>query len=52
MKFQLRVEAFNLFNNVNFQNNFQLAGINTTTFGQITAAYPSRIVQVAARFEF
>jgi hypothetical protein len=52
MKLQFRMEAFNVFNNTNFQNNFQLANINTTTFGQIVAAYPSRVVQLALRFEF
>ena len=51
-KLQLRMEAFNVFNNVNFQNNTQFAGITATTFGQITSAAPSRIVQFAARFEF
>jgi len=52
MKLQFRMEAFNLFNNTNFQNNFQLANIGGTTFGQIIAAYPSRVMQVALRFEF
>jgi len=52
MKLQFRMEAFNLFNNTNFQNNFQLANIGGTTFGQIVAAYPSRVVQLALRFEF
>ena len=51
-KLQLRMEAFNAFNNVNFQNNFQLAAITSTSFGQITSASASRVVQFAARFEF
>ncbi|HEY8562221.1 MAG TPA: carboxypeptidase-like regulatory domain-containing protein [Pyrinomonadaceae bacterium] len=52
MRVQLRAEAFNLFNNVNFFNNTQLANINSTTFGQITSAGDPRIFQFAARFEF
>ena len=51
-RLQLRVEAFNLLNNVNFFNNTQLASINSSTFGQITSAGAARTVQFAARFEF
>jgi len=51
-KLQFRFEAFNVFNNVNFQNNTQLASINSTSFGQITSAAASRIVQLGLRFEF
>jgi Carboxypeptidase regulatory-like domain/TonB dependent receptor len=52
MRIQLRMEAFNLFNNVNFFNNTQFANINSTTFGRITSAGAARQVQFAARFEF
>ena len=52
MRVQLRAEAFNVFNTVNFFNNTQLANINSTAFGQITQAADSRIFQFAARFEF
>jgi len=52
MKLQVRMEAFNAFNNVNFQNNTQFASITSTTFGQITSTSAARIVQFAARFEF
>lgn len=51
-RFQIRVEAFNLFNNVVFFNNTQLANINSTTFGQITSAGAARTIQFAGRFEF
>lgn len=51
-RLQLRMEAFNVFNNVNFQNNTQFANINSTSFGQITSAAAARQVQFAARFEF
>lgn len=52
MRLQFRVEAFNLLNNVNFVQNTQIANINSTTFGQITAAYGPREMQFAFRFEF
>ncbi len=52
MRVQLRAEAFNVFNSVNFFNNTQLANVNSTVFGQITQAADPRILQFAARFEF
>ena len=52
LRIQLRVEAFNLLNNVNFVQNTQLANINSTTFGQITSAFGPRQIQWAARFEW
>ncbi len=52
LRVQLRAEAFNLFNTVNFINNTQFAGINSQTFGQITSAGAPRQIQFAARFEF
>jgi hypothetical protein len=51
-RLQLRMEAFNLFNNVNFINNTQLQNITSTTFGQVTSTFAARTVQFAARFEF
>lgn len=52
MRLQLRMEAFNIFNNVNLRNNLQLADINSNTFGQVTVAESARTVQFGARFEF
>lgn len=52
MRLQLRVETFNLLNNVNLFNNTQFANINSSTFGQIDSAGASRTIQFAARFEF
>jgi hypothetical protein len=52
MRVQLRIEAFNLLNNTNFNANAQLTSINSTTFGRITSAGASRTIQFAARFEF
>ena len=50
MNIQFRAEIFNIFNNVNFllPNN----DINSPGFGQITAAQPGRIVQLALKFAF
>jgi Carboxypeptidase regulatory-like domain/TonB dependent receptor len=47
---QFRAEFFNLFNNVNFvlPNN----DINSPGFGQITAAQPGRVVQLALKLLF
>lgn len=52
MRVQLRAEAFNVLNNVNFVQNTQFANINSTTFGQITSAFGPREIQWAARFEW
>ena len=54
MRIQLRAEAFNVFNNVNFTVSAaqQAQSINSTTFGQLTTAGSPRILQFAARFEF
>ncbi|HEY6341466.1 MAG TPA: carboxypeptidase regulatory-like domain-containing protein [Candidatus Acidoferrum sp.] len=50
MNLQFRAEIFNIFNNVNFKlpNN----DINSPGFGQIVAAQPGRIVQLALKFQF
>jgi predicted heme/steroid binding protein len=50
MNLQFRAEIFNIFNNVNFElpNN----DINSPGFGQIEAAQPGRIVQLALKFLF
>ena len=50
-RIQLRGEAFNAFNNVNF-NDAQL-NLNTPgTFGQFAAAADARVMQFALRYEF
>ncbi len=50
MSLQFRAEFFNIFNNVNFRlpNN----DISSPGFGQIQAAQPGRIVQLALKFMF
>jgi hypothetical protein len=52
MRLQLRVEAFNVLNNVNFVQNTQFADIGSTTFGRITGATAAREFQFAFRFEW
>lgn len=60
MRLQLRMEVFNVLNNVNFDISAaqQLANINSATFGQITAVSDAvtptgaRELQFALRFEF
>lgn len=54
MRLQLRAEAFNLLNNVNFTPpaTGQFQNITSTTFGQINGTTAARTLQFAARFEF
>jgi hypothetical protein len=47
---ELRFEAFNLFNTVNFGN--PQTGIGNTQFGWITSAGEPRVVQLAIRYRF
>ncbi len=48
---QLRGEAFNAFNNVNFSD-LQLNMNTPGTFGQFSAAADARVMQFALRYEF
>ncbi len=48
---QLRAEAFNAFNNVNFTN-ASLSLATPSTFGQFTDVMPARVMQFALRYEF
>ncbi len=48
--FDIRGEAFNLFNTVNFQN--PATTIGNTNFGAITSARDPRIMQLAVRYRF
>jgi hypothetical protein len=48
---QVRVEAFNLFNNVRF-NNPSVTFSNPSTFGNITSAQDPRIMQLAMKYTF
>jgi hypothetical protein len=50
-KLQLRAEAFNAFNNVNFINP-SLTLTSPLTFGEFRDTTPSRVMQFALRYEF
>jgi hypothetical protein len=50
MNLQFRAEIFNIFNNVNFE--LPDNDINSPNFGQIEAAQPGRIVQLALKLTF
>lgn len=50
-RFQLRAEAFNAFNRVNYGTP-SLNTASPTTFGEITSAAAARVMQFAGRFEF
>lgn len=54
MRLQLRAEAFNVLNNVNFipPTTGQLQNISSVTFGRLTGTTAARTLQFAARFEF
>lgn len=52
MRFQIRGEAFNVLNNVNFFPAGQVLDVNSATFGRLTQTTGARVVQVAGRFEF
>jgi hypothetical protein len=50
-RLQVRIEAFNAFNNVNFTR-LSLDAASPATFGQFTATSPARVMQFALRYEF
>jgi hypothetical protein len=47
---QMRFEFFNVFNHTNFQA--PVATLSSSSFGQIQASNPARIIQLAAKFVF
>jgi hypothetical protein len=50
-RFQIRAEAFNAFNRVNYGTP-SLSIASPTTFGEITSAAAARVMQFAGRYEF
>lgn len=52
MRFQIRAEAFNVLNNVNFFPAGQVLDITSASFGRLTQTSGARVVQFAGRFEF
>ena len=51
-KFEFRADAFNLFNNLNFNSASIVKNISATNFGQAQSALGGRIVNLQARFSF
>jgi hypothetical protein len=58
-KFEFRVDAYNLFNNLNLLGGSQsvesghiVNDINNANFGRSTGSYPGRVVTLGARFNF
>jgi hypothetical protein len=54
MNLQFRVDAFNAFNQTNWNGTagFTLNNVTSSSFGQITQAFPARILQFGAKFNF
>jgi len=50
MRFQIRVEAFNTFNHVNYST--ISTGYSSTDYGTVTAARDNRVMQLGAKFYF
>jgi Carboxypeptidase regulatory-like domain len=51
-KFEFRIDAFNLFNNLNFKPDSISNNIANSNFGQATSALGARTVSMTARFSF
>lgn len=51
-RIELRVDAYNLFNNLNFDPNRISNNIGSSNFGTITGALAGRVVALGARFSF
>lgn len=51
-KFEFRVNAYNLFNNLNFNPSSISNNIANSNFGQATSALAARVVTLGARFNF
>jgi hypothetical protein len=51
-RFELRMDAYNVFNNLNFNPNDISNNISSSNFGTITGALAGRVVTIGARFSF
>jgi hypothetical protein len=51
-RFEFRIDAYNLFNNLNFNPTSIVNDINATGFGRATSALAGRTVTMGARFSF
>ncbi len=51
-RLELRLDAYNVFNNLNFNPTSISNNIANSNFGEATAALAGRVVTVGARFSF
>jgi hypothetical protein len=51
-RIELRMDAYNVFNNLNFNPNMIQNNIGSSPFGTITGALSGRVVTFGARFSF
>jgi hypothetical protein len=51
-RFELRMDAFNVFNNLNLNNNSISNNIANSNFGTISSALAARVLSIGARFSF
>jgi Carboxypeptidase regulatory-like domain len=52
-KFELRIDAYNVFNNLNFNPNNEISNnIDSANFGTIAGALSGRVITLGARFSF
>jgi hypothetical protein len=51
-KIEFRIDAYNVFNNMNFNENNISNNIGNGNFGTINAALAARVISLGARFNF
>ena len=51
-RFELRMDAYNVFNNLNLDPNQVSNNIGSSDFGTISGALASRVLSLGARFSF
>jgi hypothetical protein len=51
-RFELRMDAYNVFNNLNFNENTISANVGASNFGTYQSALTGRVLQLGARFSF
>jgi hypothetical protein len=51
-KFELRMDVYNLFNNLNLNPTDIVADPNASNFGTITGGIAGRVITLGARFSF
>ena len=51
-RLEFRMDAYNLFNNLNFNPNAISNNIANANFGQATSALAGRVITLGARFSF